>query len=203
MLTFLALVTPGGLPVTLAEAKAQLRVTVSAEDALITTMIEAATQDAEHLMQRGILPQQWRLTLDAFLPPAPDWPMALVVSNVIKLCRPTVTAVNSIKYIDITGTQITLAGSEYQVDLSSDLQARVAPAYGKVWPTTRTQMAAVEILFTCGYADAASVPGSIKAWIKLRVGALYENREAWTLHRPIERNVFLDYMLDRYSVFEV
>lgn len=177
--------------VTLADAKLHCRVDVPDDDALITQLVDAATQDAEHLMQRAIMPQQWQLTLDAF-------------PSCIELQRPIVTAINSVKYVaSATGTLTTLAGTEYLADLDSELVGRVTPAYGKSWPDTRVQLGAVQIVFTCGWPDANSVPAVIKRWICLRVGALYENREAWTLGKAIERNEFVDQLLDRYRIFTV
>lgn len=199
----LSLITaPTLIPVSLVEAKLHLRVGVdaSSEDTLITALINAATEDAEHLMQRAILPQQWQLTLDGFY----DQSAPADVCNSIALQRPTVTAVTSVKYRDsTTGTLTTLADTEYQVDLASPLVGRLAPAYGKSWPAVRAQLGAVQVLFTCGWADAASVPAAIKAWVLLRVGALYQNREAWTLGKAIERNPFLDHLLDRHRIFTV
>lgn len=197
----LTLVTPPTLaPVSLADAKVHLRVDGSAEDTLIEALISAATEDAEHVMQRAILPQQWLLTLDNFYAGTPA--AAADVCNTIALQRPTVTTVNSVKYIDATtGTLTTLDSAEYQVDLSSPLQARLAPAYGKAWPDTRAQLGAVQVLFTAGWLTEAAVPPNIKAWVLLRVGALYQQREGWTQGKAIERNQFLDYMLDRWRVF--
>lgn len=188
----LKLLTPPALAcVTLAEAKLHCRIDVSDDDALITQLVDAATQEAEHVMKRAIMPQQWQLALDAFV-------------ACIELRRPTVTAVDSIKYIAAaTGTLTTLPGSEYLADLDGELVGRVTPAYGKSWPDTRCQLSAVQVVFTCGWADANSVPAVIKRWICLRVGALYEHREAWTLGKPIERNEFVDQLLDRYRIFTV
>jgi len=56
--------------------------------------------------------------------------------------------------------------------------ARLVPAYGKTWPATRNEINAVEVTFTCGYGAASAVPEAIKAWVKLRIGAMYENRES-------------------------
>jgi len=180
---------PAAPCITTAEAKGHLRVTANSEDALIDALVLAATQDAEHLMQRAIMPQAWLLTLDAF-------------ASCIKLQRPPVVAVTSVNYAAAdTGTVTLLPNTEYQLDLGSDLYARLVPVYGKTWPATRAQIAAVQILFTCGWADAAAVPAVIRQWILLRIGALYENREAWTLGKAIEQNPHLDFMLDRYRVF--
>ena len=103
---------------------------------------------------------------------------------------------------DTDGTLITLDPSAYVLAAASDYSARLVPAYGTTWPATRAMPEAVRIAFVTGYADAASVPELIKAWIKLRLGALYEHRQAWTsgTKAAIERNPFVDRLLDRYVV---
>lgn len=179
-------VAPVTQPVTTAEAKAQARVTHSAEDALIGLMIQAATSEAEHLMMRAIMPQQWRLTLDGWTRP-------------VRLPVPPVAAVVSVKYAHPdTGVATTLAGTEYQLAGEDDTGASLFPAYGKSWPAHRAQPDAIEIIFSTGYADAAAVPAQMKTWILMRVAAYYRHREAWTQGSPIERNEHLDRMLDRF-----
>ena len=209
----LKLVTPPSLvPVTLAEAKLHLRVDVTDDDALISSLVLAATADAEHHMGRAILPQQWCLTLESFFDPAMYNPPAPITIDLIRgptystgatallLSRPTVTAVVSVQYVDAAGTLQTMPSANYQLANASDYSARIVPAYGQSWPATRAQPEAVQVLFSCGYPDVASVPELIKAWIKLRVSALYENRQAWTLGKAIEQNPFIDRLLDRYCV---
>lgn len=180
---------PTALVVSLAEAKAQCRVDVADDDALITAMVYAATDEAEGLLRRALLPQQWRLSLDCF------------VIQTIELHRPPVTAVDSVKYVDSNGVQQTLvAGTDYQVSLGHPLYARLAPAYGKTWPSARAQLDAVQVDFTCGWATADAVPPAIKHWVLMRVAAYYDNREAWTLGQAIQRNSFIDRLLDRWRV---
>jgi uncharacterized phiE125 gp8 family phage protein len=134
-----------GQVVTTAEAKVQLRVTHSAEDALIAGMIGAATEQAEHLMGRALLPQKWQLTLDAFAP-------------VLELQRPPVTAVDTVKYVDASGVLVTMDPAAYLLAKASDYTATLHPAHGTSWPTARSQPEAVQVVFSCGYADAAAVP---------------------------------------------
>lgn len=183
--------------VSLADVKAQCRVDVADDDALLTAMILAATDEAEHLMRRAVLTQQWRLTLDSFFDQAGA---ALNSGNVIELRPVSVASVESVKYVDTAGVLQTLPNTEYQTSLGSQLHARLAPAYGKSWPSTRGQMDAVQVDFTCGWAAAANVPPAIKQWVLMRVAAYYDNREAWTLGQPIQRNAFIDRLLDRWRV---
>ena len=174
-------------PITLADAKLHLRVDDSAEDALIAALIDAATQSAEHIMGRAIMPQKWLLTADKF-------------DAVMQLNKPTVTAIDSIKYVDDSGALVTLSPSVYLGVLASAYTASVSPAYSQSWPSTRAQPEAVQIVFSCGYADAASVPAPIIAWIKLCLGAMYENRSLAT-DRPTHSLGFADSLLDAGRVY--
>lgn len=212
---------PAGEPITLAEAKLHLRVDVTDDDALITSLISAARMAAETICRRAFVTQSWKVVIDQFPAPGmnigsanwygPQWgisPGPLTVmspegktGSEIYLPLPPLVSVDSIKYIDQDGTQQTLANTEYLVDLVSE-PARVMPAYGKTWPGTRNQIAAVEVTFTCGYGAAAAVPEGIKSWIKLRIGSLYEHREEVALmsRGKIEPLPFVDGLLDPYRV---
>ncbi|MFZ6801932.1 head-tail connector protein [Undibacterium sp. Di24W] len=179
------------LPITLAEAKLHLRVEMSVtdEDALITALIGAATQSAEHIMGRAVMPQKWQLMLDGF-------------DDTLFLSMPPVSSVDSVKYINTAGTLTTLSPSVYQVVIGSDYTASIVQAYGQVWPAIRSQPEAVQIIFSTGYADAASVPELIKSWIKLCLGALYENRELESGKQTYSLG-FADRLLDRYKVWSL
>ena len=176
------------LAVTLAEAKAHLRVDSSDEDTLITAMITSATETAEQITGRAIMPQTWELTLDAF----PD---------ALELTRVPAVSVTSIKYFDVTGVQQILASNAYALDNADDFGfAYIVPAYDTEWPVTRDQINAVAAQYVAGYANAAAVPEPIKAWIKLVVGAMYENRESEASKQSASLK-FVDGLLDRYRVF--
>jgi len=193
------------LPVTLAEAKAHLRVDDTTDDTLITAMLTGAVANAEHIMCRAIMPQKWEVTLDAF----PCYVEARHCGEVpaygrIELKRPKVTAVDSVKYYDADGVLTTISSSAYQL-VSGDYSADVRPAYGEAWPCARWQAEAVQVIFSCGYANAAAVPEPIKAWIKLRVGAMYENRESTVVvvggRLTLVELPFVDTLLDPYKTF--
>ena len=182
--------TASALAVSLVEAKAHLRVDVADDDALITAYITAATEMAEQATGRAIMPQTWQLTLDAF-------PSALA------LTRTPVASITSITYADAAGTVQTLSSSLYSLDnLYDHGQAYVVPTYATVWPTTRDQINAVTCTFLAGYANAAAVPESLKSWVKLMVGAMYENRASEVLERgSVLQLGFADRLLDRYKVW--
>jgi len=187
----LKLTTPASTyPVTLAEAKLHCRVDASDDDALITVLITAATEMAEQATGRAIMPQTWELTLDAF----PD---------AFELTRIPVASVTSLKYWDTDGVQQTLGTMLYELSTASDFSAAtVAPVYGGTWPATRDQANAVALRYVAGWPDAATVPDSIKAWIKLQVGAMYEHREAEGAVQTYALG-YADRLLDRYKVWSL
>lgn len=157
-------VAPAEEPVTLAEAKAHLRVTDADSDTLITTLIKTARLMAEGFTNRAFVTQTWQWRLDGFFP----WR--------ISVPKGRLQSVSSIQYVDANGDTQTLASSDYSVDAKSD-PGRIEPAYGKVWPTTRYQMNAVTITFVAGYGAASAVPEDIKHAMLLIIGELYERRE--------------------------
>ena len=213
--------SPNVEPLSLAEAKLHLRVDTNDEDTLISSLIVSARMAAENICRRALVTQSWRVVIDQFPSPAmnigsanwygPQWgisPGPLTVMSPegktgfeIFLPMSPLVSVDSIKYIDIDGVQQTLANTEYLVDAVSE-PARITPAYGKSWPSIRNQAAAVEVSFTCGYGSASAVPEGIKAWIKIRVGSLYEFREevAIMTRGKIDPLPFVDSLLDQYRV---
>lgn len=178
------------LAVSLVEAKAHLRIDTTDDDTLITAMIGAATQAAEHMTGRALMAQTWELTLDAF-------PSAL------ELTRVPVQSITSITYADSTGASTVLSNTLYALDNADEFGfAYVVPVYAGVWPETRDEINAVKVRYVAGYADAASVPESIKSWIKLQVGSMYEGREAEVIGNGSAISLgFADRLLDRYRVW--
>jgi hypothetical protein len=79
----------------------------------------------------------------------------------IILPRGPVITVDSIQYIDGTGTPQTLDPTLYFVDNMSE-PCRILPAYGRGWPATQWVPNAVTIKFTAGYeqtvTDTLTVP---------------------------------------------
>src|ERR1043166_7913128 len=106
----LTLVTPPTeYAVTLAEAKAQVRATSDAEDALLQGYIRAAQRHVEQTLDLSLTEQTWRLTLDEF-------------ADAIELFRGPVTAVTGVTYFDEDGVTQTLSPDLYTVDLAGTRQ---------------------------------------------------------------------------------
>lgn len=178
---------PASEPITLAEAKLHLRVDGTDEDALITALIVAARQSAEHITGRSLMPQTWELALDEF-------------DSAIYLPKPPLVSVTSVKYLDEDGVLQTLDPSAYLLDDYSE-PAKLMPAYDTCWPSTRCQANAVTIRYQAGYADAESVPQEIKSWMLLKIGMLYANRESVAVGVSVAEVPQVDRLLDSCRVW--
>src|SRR3954462_13141 len=101
---------PATEPLTLAEAKLHLRENdTTSQDGLIADLARAARQFVENETGRSLITQQWRLTLARF--PA--------FGECIRLGRPPLISVESLKYYDSSGALQTLSPSAYYVDTSA------------------------------------------------------------------------------------
>lgn len=178
----LSLVTPPVWPVSLADAKAHLRVETADDDALITAHIGAACEHVEHVTGRAIATQTWELVMDRF------------PSGSIAVPLPPLQSVNAITYIDTAGDTQVWAAANYSVDA---VGGRVAPAYGASFPATRAVHNAVKVRFTAGYT---ALPAAIQAAVLLLVGDLYANREAQQ-EVPLHENRAAERLLWPYKAF--
>jgi len=182
------LVEPSELtPVTVDEAKKQLRLETPDDDDQVERLIGAATKYIEERCWRGLMQQQWELVLPGFCGPSalelPGWVRGQFKMNeALKLPRGHLAtldeedgpAVESVKYIDPNGVERTLDVGDYSVDNVS-LPPVLRPAYGKSWPSTRDQWDAVRILYTVGWG-IDEVPEDVKQAVLLAVSEMYEKR---------------------------
>lgn len=209
----LARVTSGAItePVSLDDAKLHLRVDLGDDDDLIEQMITSARQSCEASMQRSLVPQSWLLTLSGFFPlhsQRSAWGgetthecfarQARHGSDTIVLPNPPVRSVTSVTYLDRTGNRVPLDPSRYRLALVGEKLAVLRPVGGS-WPATAMEPDAVVIQYEAGWDDATQIPAAAISWIKLRIGALYENREAFAAGAAIPALGFADGLLDPHS----
>lgn len=171
---------PSAEPVTLAEAKAHLRVDNDAEDALIAAWIEAARQQIEAYTGRALMPQDWEIWLDEF--PLRHRRGGWVRDAEVVLPHAPLSSIISVKTADADGNETALAeGTDYQAVMPSGPQAEqggIVPPAGACWPATTCGVAgAVRIRYRAGYASADAVPRPLWAAILLGVGDMFDNRE--------------------------
>lgn len=169
-------------PITVEEARQAQGITHDADDDLLAMWISAAREECEHMIGRAVAPQTLQLALDEF--PA----------GAILLPQSPVISVESLKYATAGGYADVPLYETYLDD--SQEQVWLMPAFGGAWPSVRTQANAVLVTYRAGYEEC---PDLIRAWILLRVGAYYLNRESDS-EKPAQRSPFVDRLLDRYRV---
>ena len=165
---------PAVEPVTLAEAKAHLRVDTADDDAYITGLITAAREWVEQYLDRTLVHTQWVMRLDQF--PASGM-------EPIELPRPPIVASGTATAVSITltselGTTSTYSTAEYRVDRQSTPGA-IRPLYGFTYPPHRIDDNSISVTWWAGYgASGTSVPATIRHAILLLLGFWYEHRSS-------------------------
>lgn len=195
MITALAKVTDSASePVTTAELQAFLRIDSQDDATEVAGFITKAREMVEDYTGRALIEQTWKLT-------ASDWPFQTWknVANVIALARSPLRAVTHVKYYPENGGALTTFSSANYHLLTDHLPGLLVLIENGDWPDIAVRPDAVQITFTCGYADAASVPASLKHAVKLLAAHLYERRGA------IDRDVAsvplqLQHLLDSHRV---
>ncbi|WP_166163118.1 head-tail connector protein [Chelativorans oligotrophicus] len=170
---------PSTLPVTLAEAKAHLRVNAlgsdgnllaNEDDALIEGLIRAATDHLDGwtgILGRCLVEQTWRQDYDAF-------------AHCLPLPLGPLIQIDSVKWTGRDGVQHTLAQQDYAAVVDGGGRAAVRMADGFSVPGDLASSGAVSVTFRAGYPtidNKSTVPAALKQALLLLVGAWYENRE--------------------------
>lgn len=158
-------VAPSVEPVSLAEAKAHLRVDGTEEDALIASLISAAVEhfDGEGSLGRAMVSQTWA----QYFKPTPYRP---------RLDKTPFIALVSVEYYDRDNALQTDTLSNYETWIDGDYVI-CKPKEGFDWPDAYDRPDAIKISYTAGYgANASDVPAGLKQAILLTVGHWYEQR---------------------------
>ncbi len=142
----------------LADVKAQLRITVTSDDDSLRSYIPAVRHAVEKFIQQTLITSIWELTLDAF-------------SSEICLPMGPIQSVTTIAYVDTDGDNQTFT------DFQNDAKGRLRPSYGNSWPSTRDQYDAVTITYVAGQTHAGNVDPDIKQAMLLLIGAADAGRE--------------------------
>ena len=156
MTTLVRTTAPVAAPITLSEAKAQIRVDHNEEDVLIQHYIAAATSLLDGpagLLGRCLVTQSWQMSIEA-------------VTGPILLPFPDSTIDDAV-YTDAAGGTLV-----YDLALQ-DQRLLLRPSSGHGRP--------VAITFTAGFGSAADVPAAIRQAMLLLIAHWYDNREAVTM----------------------
>lgn len=154
---------PTAEPVSVETMKSHLRIDGSGEDTLITSYIKSARELGEGLARRAFITQTLELVISA-------WSR----TGVLKLPRPPLQSVTSVKYKDSNGEEYTW--TDYVVDERSEpgvVVLKSTPSVGLF------ESGAIAVRFVAGYGAAATaVPNAFVQGVLLTVAHWYENREA-------------------------
>lgn len=183
-------ITPPVPVITTDEAKDHLRILTDDEDALVDTLVAAATahiDGPDGWLGRAIGVQ----TLECYLP-------AFGCTS-IGLPYPPAIDITEISYVDTDGATVALDGAAY--DLRGNL---LRPSWPNSWPTASWRGAGgetVRIRYRAGYE---SLPAPIRAAILLMVGDLYAYRETavtGTIAANIPMSTTVQALLSPYRVW--
>jgi uncharacterized phiE125 gp8 family phage protein len=163
-MTIATITPPAAEPVTLAEAKAHMRLETTIDDAPVSSLIVAARQHLEATTGLWLITQTLRLYLD-------DWP----VSQVIQIDRGPVQSLVSATVYNAAGNPVALSLQGHVLDG----KARPARFWLASQPQTAKAINGIEIDFVAGFgATGNDVPGALKRAMLLHIGQMYELRGA-------------------------
>jgi uncharacterized phiE125 gp8 family phage protein len=162
-MTSYLLAGPAGEPVSLAEAKAFLKVDGGAEDALIATLIGAARLHVEGITGTALLAQSWRVVLD-------DWP----ANGVVRLPVGPLLSVTAITATDDNGAGHDIGLAQF----GSELDRLIVPRVVVGMPALQ-ERGGIEIDYVAGFgSEAEDVPADLRQALLGLVAHWFEHRDA-------------------------
>lgn len=183
-----SLITPPAIePISLAEAKAHLRVDSSAEDALIAATVSVARLYVEQATRRALIAQAWRIYRDA-------WP----ASRLIGIPLAPIVSVDAVSILDEAGGAVELDEATYEADTTS-VPGRIRLT-GRL-PTPGRELGGIAIDVTAGYGtEATAVPAPLRQAILLLAAHWYENRDAVSRDRVTVAPLGVDALIAPYRM---
>jgi uncharacterized phiE125 gp8 family phage protein len=152
-------------PVSVAEAKAHMRIDGTAEDVLIGSLIITSRLNIEAEMGLALVTQGWSWFTDA-------WPRG----PSLKLPLRPVQSIAAVRTYDEVAAATTLSPDSYFLD-GAGKPARLVRHGALAWPKPGRIANGIEIAFTAGYGDAAAdTPEPIRHAILLLVAHWHEHR---------------------------
>jgi uncharacterized phiE125 gp8 family phage protein len=177
---------PEAEPVTLAEAKAYLRLQMDSEDDLIAGLIKAAREDVERATGTALIDQGWRLVLDA-------WP-----THAVAMLTPyPVKEVSSVTAYGSEGEAWVINPDDYFLDANS----RPARLHLEARPEPLRVLNGIEIDFIAGFGEAGpDIPDLLRRAILLLVAHWYEFRAQVSVQdQPVSYPAGYDRMIAGYK----
>jgi uncharacterized phiE125 gp8 family phage protein len=164
---------PAVEPVTLAEAKAHLRIDGTAEDTLIASLIITSRLHIEAALGLALITQAWSYFIDA-------WPLGAELTLPL---RP-VDSVVAVKLYAADETVSIVPADTYLLD-GAGSPPRLVRKASLVWPKPGRVANGIEIAFVAGFGDtAADVPAPLRQAILLLVAHWHEHREPIAIGAP-------------------
>ncbi|WP_411035100.1 head-tail connector protein [Shinella sp. BYT-45] len=161
-MTIAELLPPAAEPITLAEAKAHLRLDTNDEDGLLTALIRTARQYLEAETGLCLIVRPLRLYLDR-------WPG----ERVIQIARGPVQAIETVTVYDALGEPVAVDAAGHVLDGAARPARLLLPRR----PAAERAVNGIEIDFTAGFGESgADVPDTLKRALLLHVAAMYELR---------------------------
>ena len=166
-MTIKTLTPPSGEPLSLADAKAFVRIGDDLEDTLIAALIASARARIEAVTGLSLMQRTYRLTLE-------DWPLGVLDKGALRLPRPP--AMNLVAVRLTNGEAEDDITASFQLETGAIPRLKPVPMGGWIWP--RSIHEHIEIDWQAGYASADDIPADLLHAIKLVVAHEYENRDA-------------------------
>lgn len=171
-MTPIVLSPPAAEPVTLAQARAFLKLDDTAEDELLGSLITAARLMVEARSGRILVDQSWRLVLDR-------WP----AGGEIRLPLSPVSAVSAARVYDVQGSAQAVAEGVLALDAASDPPVlRIA---GEV-PEIGRERGAVEIDLVAGFGPQPDAVPALLRQAVLRLAARWFEQRGDVASRDAE-----------------